>query len=88
MARAKTYTQDQLQTAQAALKELPDLRANKIPAPEALEQLRDQIVILASKKGYSKGEIKKALADVGIDVSEKAISDTIGVKPKRAPKRP
>lgn len=88
MARAKTYTQDQLKAAQAALEELPDLRANKIPAPEALAQLKDQIVVLASKKGYSKSEIKKALADVGIEVSEKAISDTIGEKPKRAPRKP
>ncbi len=88
MARAKTYTQDQLKAAQAALEELPDLRVNKIPAPEALAQLKDQIVVLASKKGYSKSEIKKALADVGIEVSEKAISDTIGEKPKRAPRRP
>jgi len=86
MARAKTFTQDQLKAAQTALQELPDLSADKIPTAEMLSKLREQIIALATQKGYSAGDIQKALKEVGIDVSAKAISDTIGEKPKRAPK--
>ena len=87
MATQKTYTQEQLKKAKEALEALPDLSHDKITKPDFIDYLREQIVTLASSKGYSQAEIKSALASVGVIVSIQAISDLIGSKKKSAPRK-
>lgn len=77
MAKSKTYTQEQLESAKQKLSTLPDLSKDKITTPELLASLKDQIVSLSESKGYSAAEIKSALASVSIDASVKAISEII-----------
>ncbi|MBT2375496.1 mobilization protein [Pseudomonas fluorescens] len=83
MARTTTFTQAQLEAAKSALDQLPDLSRDKIGKSQFLESLRDQIVTLASTKGYNTAEIKSALESVGVDVSIKAISELLNAQPKR-----
>lgn len=84
MAKQKTYTQDELELARQKLSELPDLSRNKIGQAEALEQLKEQIVLLSDQKGYSVAEIREALKSVGIQVTANAINDLLAVR-KRVP---
>lgn len=84
MAKQKTYTQDELELARQKLSELPDLSRNKIGQAEALEQLKEQIVLLSDQKGYSVAEIREALKSVGIPVTANAINDLLAVR-KRVP---
>jgi outer membrane protein assembly factor BamA len=89
MAKTKVYTQTQLDAAKQKLADLPDLSRDKIPAPEALKELKEQIVELASKKGYTIAEIKTALEGVGVTVTTKSISELIEApKKRRAPNKP
>ena len=87
MATQKTYTQEQLKKAKEALEALPDLSHDKITKPDFIDYLREQIVTLASSKGYSQAEIKSALASVGVIVSIQAISDLIGSKKRSVPRK-
>lgn len=87
MARAKTYTQNELDSAKQLLAELPDLSKNKIAQPEALEQLKDQIIVLSSQKGYTVPEIRDALASVGITATAKAINDILAVRKRVTTKK-
>lgn len=82
----KTYTQEDIEKARAALEDLPDLSRQKLGQAEALAELKDQIILLSSSKGYSNAEIKSALAQVGIEVTTKAIADVMATR-KRAPGR-
>ncbi len=84
MSRSKTYTQSQIEAAKLKLNELPDLSAQKISTADALVTLRDQIVELASKKGYSSAEIKTALEGVGLSVTVKAINEIISTSKARS----
>lgn len=86
MAKQKTYTQDELELARQKLSELPDLSRNKIGQAEALEQLKDQIIVLSSQKGYSVQEIRESLDSVGVKTTAKAISDLLAVR-KRTPSK-
>lgn len=83
MAKAKTFTQDQITAAQIALESLPDLRKDKITTPQMLESLKAQIVALSEKKGYSAAEIKSALENVQISVPVSAISALLKPSKKR-----
>lgn len=82
----KTYTQEDIEKARAALESLPDLSRQKLGQAEALAELKDQIILLSSTKGYSTAEIKSALAQVGIQVTTKAIAEVIATR-KRGPGR-
>lgn len=86
MAKQKTYTQTELDSAKQLLADLPDLSRNKIGQAEALQQLKDQIIILSSQKGYTVPEIREALDSVGIKATAKAIGDLVAVR-KRAPSK-
>jgi len=89
MAKSKTYTQEQLATAKQTLAELPDLSRDKISTPDLLAALKEQIVALSEKKGYSIAEIKSALNSVSVDASTKAISEILASSKKpRTPRRP
>ena len=87
MARTQTFTQEQLDKTKQALSELPDLSRNKIAKADFLESLKDQIVSLASTKGYSPAEIKSALAQVNVTVSVKSIADLLNTQGKRQPRK-
>lgn len=86
MAKQKIYTQAELDSAKQLLADLPDLSRNKIGQAEALEQLKDQIIVLSGQKGYSVPEIREALDSVGVKTTAKAISDLLAVR-KRAPSK-
>lgn len=88
MAKQQTYSQTQLDKVKAQLAELPDLSKEKISTREALDELKEQIVELASKKGYTAGEIKTALEGVGMSVTVKAINEMISAPKKRRTTRP
>lgn len=89
MAKSKTYTQEQLESAKQKLAALPDLSKDKITTPELLAELKDQIVALSQSKGYSVTEIKSALANASIDASAKAISEILtSSKKPRAQRKP
>lgn len=83
MSKSKTYTQIEIENVKKVLSELPDLSKEKIPTADALHALRDQIVDLASSKGYTAAEIRVALEGVGMSVSVKAIGEIINVKKRR-----
>jgi hypothetical protein len=75
MAKQKTFTQKELEAARQKLAELPDLSQDKLSQAEVLQTLKAEIVELCTTKGYTVTEIKQALADVGLNVSAKEITD-------------
>lgn len=77
MAANSFYTQEQLELAKMQLAELPDLNASRMKGKDVLSHLREQLIELSVKKGYSVAEIKSALDLAGIAVSVKAIKETI-----------
>ena len=77
MAANSYYTIEQLELAKIQLTELPDLNASRMTGKDVLENLREQLVELSVKKGYTAAEIKSALDSAGIVVSVKAIKDAI-----------
>lgn len=88
MAANSYYTIEQLELAKMQLAELPDLNASRMTGKDVLENLREQLIELSVKKGYTAVEIKSALDSAGIVVSVKAIKDAIDknevTKKKRA----
>lgn len=88
MAANSYYTIEQLELAKMQLAELPDLNSSRMTGKDVLENLREQLVELSVKKGYTAVEIKSALDSAGIVVSVKAIKDAIDknevTKKKRA----
>ncbi|WP_369305530.1 molybdopterin-guanine dinucleotide biosynthesis protein MobC [Yersinia ruckeri] len=77
MAANSFYTQEQLELAKIQLAELPDLNASRMKGKDVLSHLREQLIELSVKKGYSVAEIKSALDLAGITVSIKAIKEAI-----------
>lgn len=77
MAANSFYTQEQLEIAKMQLAELPDLNASRMKGKDVLSHLREQLIELSVKKGYSVAEIKSALDLAGITVSVKAIKEAI-----------
>jgi len=75
MAKQKTFSQKELEVARQKLAELPDMSQEKMSSSDVLKALKDQIVELSTKKGYTASEIRQALADVGITVTVKEITD-------------
>ncbi|WP_312016322.1 mobilization protein [Pseudomonas amygdali] len=86
MVKQKTYTQNDLETARQKLADLPDLSRDKMSQAEVLQSLKDQIVELCSAKGYSVAEVKQALADVGMTVSAREITDLTATRKRAAPR--
>lgn len=84
MAKAQTFTQNQLELARAKLESLPDLRPERIPASDVLSELKSQIVKLATEKGYSATDIKKVLDDLGIVVPAKSVKEILAAAQKPA----
>lgn len=86
MAKQKTFTQKDLEAARQKLAELPDLSLDKLSQADVLQSLKEQIVELCNKKGYTPAEIREALADVGVVVSAKDVADLTATR-KRGPSR-
>lgn len=71
------YTKEQIEIAKAQLEALPDLTEIRLTGKDALENLKTQILELATQKGYSAKDIKSALETCQINVSERAIKDVM-----------
>lgn len=88
MAKTITFTQAQLEETKNALDQLPDLSRDKISKAEFLESLKENIVTLATTKGYTHAEIKSAFETVGVTVSIKEISELLNAPKKRRASKP
>ncbi|WP_272689480.1 molybdopterin-guanine dinucleotide biosynthesis protein MobC [Providencia sp. PROV033] len=86
MAEKKYYSMEDIEQAKSSLNELPDLTLSRLTKTDALERLKETIVELANKKGYSVEEIRSALMSVGITASVKAIRDMLS-SPKKSQHR-
>lgn len=86
MAKQKTFTQQELEAARQKLAELPDLSKDKMSQADVLLSLKEQIVQLCSTKGYTVAEVKQALADVGITVTTREISELTATRKRAAPR--
>jgi thiamine biosynthesis lipoprotein ApbE len=86
MAKQKTFTQQELETARKKLTELPDLSKDKMSQADVLQSLKEQIVDLCSAKGYTVAEVKQALADVGMNVSAKDITELTTTRKRSGPR--
>ncbi|MEX6666855.1 mobilization protein [Pseudomonas sp. W2-17] len=86
MAKQKTFTQKELEAARQKLAELPDLSQDKLSQQQVLQTLKAEIVELCTTKGYSVTEVKQALADVGLNVSAKEITDLTIARKRAAPR--
>jgi len=86
MAKQKTFTQQELETARQKLAELPDLSKDKMSQADVLQSLKEQIVDLCSAKGYTVAEVKQALADVGMNVSARDITELTTARKRSGPR--
>lgn len=86
MAKQKTFTQQELETARQKLAKLPDLSKDKMSQADVLQSLKEQIVDLCSAKGYSVAEVKQALADVGMNVTVKDITELTTARKRSGPR--
>lgn len=77
MAAKNQYSQEQVELAKVALTELPDLSKERLSSKEVLDELKGQIISLATQKGYTAKDIKSALESCEIVVSERAINEII-----------
>nr|WP_168445574.1 molybdopterin-guanine dinucleotide biosynthesis protein MobC [Salmonella enterica] len=75
MAAQKWFTKEEVEMAKLALSELPDLTEKRLTKSDVLESLREQIIELAEKKGYSADDIKISLDAAGIVTSVKSIRE-------------
>ncbi|GFN47313.1 molybdopterin-guanine dinucleotide biosynthesis protein MobC [Candidatus Regiella insecticola] len=80
MASKKYYTIEQLDSAKKMLKELPDLKKQRLTGDEMLKELKTQLVKLASDKGYDAEDIKSVLEGAGIKIGLKPIKEIIYAK--------
>ena len=86
MTSKKFYTQEQIDNAKLSLSDLPDLTPNRISREDMLASLSQDIVTLSTEKGYSAADIKKALENLEISVSEKAITEVIRKNSAKSPR--
>ncbi|KPW63207.1 hypothetical protein ALO80_200134 [Pseudomonas caricapapayae] len=86
MAKQKTFTQNDLEVARQKLNALPDLSLDKMSQAEVLQSLKEQIVDLCTTKGYTASEVKQVLADVGLSVSIKEITELTTTRKRAAPR--
>jgi outer membrane protein assembly factor BamA len=86
MAKQKTFTQKELEAARQKLAELPDLSQDKLSQAEVLQTLKAEIVELCTTKGYTVTEVKQALADVGLNVSAKEITELTTSRKRTGPR--
>ncbi|EEI3608740.1 molybdopterin-guanine dinucleotide biosynthesis protein MobC [Salmonella enterica] len=86
MTDKKWYSIEDIELAKAALSEMPDLTPTRLTKSAFLEQLKEQIVELSLKKGYSVEDIRSALDTAGIKASAKSVRDVL-TSAKKSPSR-
>lgn len=86
MTDKKWYSVEDIELAKSALSEMPDLTPTRLTKSDVLEQLKEQIVELSLKKGYSVEDIQSALDTAGIKASAKSVRDVLN-STKRSPSR-
>lgn len=79
----KTFTQEQIDKAISAMNTAVDLRPQKITTQGAMEKLKDQILKLATEKGYTAKDVRTLLDNAGVTVPIRAISDVISKRKSR-----
>lgn len=83
---AKDVLPKELEAARQKLAELPDLSQDKLSQAEVLQSLKAEIVKLCAAKGYTVTEVKQALADVGLNVTAKEITELTSSRKRAAPR--
>ncbi|ECB3799752.1 molybdopterin-guanine dinucleotide biosynthesis protein MobC [Salmonella enterica subsp. enterica serovar Typhimurium] len=86
MTDKKWYSLEDIELAKSALSEMPDLKPTRLTKSAVLEQLKEQIVELSLKKGYSVEDIRSALDSAGIKASAKSVRDILN-STKKSPSR-
>ncbi|EMK4819713.1 molybdopterin-guanine dinucleotide biosynthesis protein MobC [Salmonella enterica subsp. enterica serovar Bareilly] len=86
MTDKKWYSVEDIELAKSALSEMPDLTPTRLTKSAVLEQLKEQIVELSLKKGYSVEDIRSALDSAGIKASAKSVRDILN-STKKSPSR-
>ncbi|EDW6064542.1 molybdopterin-guanine dinucleotide biosynthesis protein MobC [Salmonella enterica subsp. enterica serovar Oslo] len=86
MTDKKWYSVEDIELAKSALSEMPDLTPTRLTKSDVLEQLKEQIVELSLKKGYSVEDIRSALDSTGIKASAKSVRDILN-STKKSPSR-
>ncbi|HAK4087644.1 TPA: molybdopterin-guanine dinucleotide biosynthesis protein MobC [Salmonella enterica] len=86
MTEKKWYSVEDIELAKSALSEMPDLTPTRLTKSAVLEQLKEQIVELSLKKGYSVEDILSALDSAGIKASAKSVRDILN-STKKSPSR-
>lgn len=86
MTDKKWYSVEDIELAKSALSEMPDLTPTRLTKSDVLEQLKEQIVELSLKKGYSVEDIRSALDSAGIKASTRSVRDILN-STKKSPSR-
>ncbi|EDQ2877017.1 molybdopterin-guanine dinucleotide biosynthesis protein MobC [Salmonella enterica subsp. enterica] len=86
MTDKKWYSVEDIELAKSALSEMPDLTPTRLTKSDVLEQLKEQIVELSLKKGYSVEDIRSALDTAGIKASARSVRDVLN-STKKLPSR-
>lgn len=86
MTDKKWYNVEDIELAKSALSEMPDLTPTRLTKSDVLEQLKEQIVELSLKKGYSVEDIRSALDSAGIKASARSVRDILN-STKKSPSR-
>ncbi|WP_079849743.1 molybdopterin-guanine dinucleotide biosynthesis protein MobC [Salmonella enterica] len=86
MTDKKWYSVEDIELAKSALSEMPDLTPTRLTKSDVLEQLKEQIVELSLKKGYSVEDIRSALDSAGIKASARSVRDILN-STKKSPLR-
>lgn len=86
MTDKKWYSVEDIELAKSALSEMPDLTPTRLTKSAVLEQLKEQIVELSLKKGYSVEDIRSALDSAGIKASARSVRDVLN-SAKKPPSR-
>ncbi|WP_118987950.1 molybdopterin-guanine dinucleotide biosynthesis protein MobC [Photorhabdus sp. CRCIA-P01] len=83
MASQKFFSIEEIKLAKEQLQEMPDLNKQRMTLDQALDDMKDDLLVLFNKKGYKIYEIKSALDSVGITVSTRKINEIISNNKKQ-----
>lgn len=86
MTDKKWYSVEDIELAKSTLSEMPDLTPIRLTKSDVLEQLKEQIVELSLKKGYSVEDIRSALDSAGVKTSAKSVRDVLNSS-RKSPSR-
>lgn len=75
--KKKFFSDSDIEVAKLALAELPDLNDERKTLKDFLGAIRDDILVLVRKKGYTVKDIRNTLKEAGYEVGEKALREII-----------